>query len=305
MAVRHEKLLPLALLIMINIFWGSSYTFTKIALQELSPGALVLLRYGVASIFFLGMILPSKEGDSISLRTIPRLIVLGFFGFAASPLLNNIGVHYSRAMDASIIIVLEVVFTTALGALWLKEPWHTRKTFALLLGIAGVFLLSGFSWEGRLSDSSHLIGNLLIMLSLVFEVVYTILGKKTVEDRSPLAVTGYSVLIGAILLAPFFGSQLAPSSLVTLSFKTWMAVLYLSLICTVVCYSIWFLMLSRMEAGNVAISLYVQPLTGTLLAVLALGEKIIFSTLIGAGAILLSVMIAVAKEPVKSSLSEL
>ncbi|HTX43986.1 MAG TPA: DMT family transporter, partial [Methanocella sp.] len=96
----------------------------------------------------------------------------------------------------------------------------------------------------------------------------------------------YTFFFGVLELLPFYvlGGPMTP--LASLSALSWSSLLFLAVLCSVFCFFVYTHGLSRLKASDVAMSIYVTPLAGILLAVLLLGEKLTIVTIMGAGLIL-------------------
>jgi drug/metabolite transporter (DMT)-like permease len=70
---------------------------------------------------------------------------------------------------------------------------------------------------------------------------------------------------------------------------SWLALIWLALLGTVVPYLAWFQGLSRVDASVAAVTLFIQPLLGTLLAVVLLGDQLTPYTIAGGLLIICSV----------------
>src|SRR5262249_42301059 len=74
-----------------------------------------------------------------------------------------------------------------------------------------------------------------------------------------------------------------------LTFPAALAVVYLALFVTVAGYILWFAGLQRIDGSAAAVTLFIQPVVGTLLAVAILSEQLSIFTLLGCGCVLLRV----------------
>jgi drug/metabolite transporter (DMT)-like permease len=103
--------------------------------------------------------------------------------------------------------------------------------------------------------------------------IYTIAGKSMLEKYSPDVLTVYVFVIGSVLLLPFalYEGIVNPFNL---SFNSWISLIYLSLLCSVVAYVIWYSALTSMETTEVAAFVYLVPLFTAIMAFYVLKEEI-------------------------------
>jgi drug/metabolite transporter (DMT)-like permease len=135
------------------------------------------------------------------------------------------------------------------------------------------------------------LGNLLIVLSLTGEALYSPLSKKLIDRYPSTAVFGTSMLVGAILLslALFFMDGLPDFSKFTL--RSAVACFWVGPLGTAGTYFYWMLALKRAPVMAVALTLFVQPLLGWLLGAWVLGEQLSLTQSVGGVLIILSMAV--------------
>jgi probable blue pigment (indigoidine) exporter len=69
----------------------------------------------------------------------------------------------------------------------------------------------------------------------------------------------------------------------------WIGIGWMALMSTVLAYLAWFQGLAKVDGSAAASTLFVQPLLGTLLAIVLLGEQLTLTTVIGGILIVVSV----------------
>ena len=70
---------------------------------------------------------------------------------------------------------------------------------------------------------------------------------------------------------------------------TWLSVIWLAVVCTVIPYLAWFHALTKVEGSVAATTLFVQPLLGAMLAIVFLHDSITPVTITGGVLIIISV----------------
>jgi O-acetylserine/cysteine efflux transporter len=267
------------LLTALNVVWGSTYVVARGAMEAMPPLVLAGIRFGFAAavMALLGMHRdrPGAGGDreTGSRQVLPSLLATGLLGFGLAKVLNYEGLVRSTATDAALIINLESVFTVLFAAWWLHQRPRAAQVAGLLVAGAGGVLLA---WpQGGAGDAAaRALGNLLMIGSVAAEALASVLGVVAMRRYSDLQVTALATYLGAAALAPFAWWQWEASGR-SLAWATWpnlAAVAYLALGATLVAYVVWFRVLARVSAGQVAAFLYVQPVVGVALGVGLRGE---------------------------------
>ena len=133
-----------SLIVLLALIWGATFLLAELALVELSPLWLVLLRVGIAALVLLVVV--RVQGVRVALT--PVLLV----GFLAMGLLNNVVpftlIFWSQTtIDSSLAAILNATmpFWTVLVAhvATRDERMTPAKITGILLGIAGVAVMIG------------------------------------------------------------------------------------------------------------------------------------------------------------------
>jgi len=289
-----RQLTLLLLLVVANLIWGGSYVVMKLALEGLTPLEVSLWRMlpaGVLAIPLLAWYLPRYR---LSGRTWLTLGMLALAAFVLNKFLEVLGVQLSTATNAALLLSLEPLFTIALGVVVLGEHFSRRRGVAFLLGGVGAYLLiaRGFHWPEF--SSAHVIGDLIFILGLTFEALYTVFGKSHVRRYPALLVTAGTLVLALGVWVPVGGVALALNGMPTFSTSALWALAFLSLGCSLLAYWAWFYALESMEAGVAAMTLFVQPVFGAGLAVYVLEEPVTQALITGAVLVLGALYLALA-----------
>ncbi|OFZ22286.1 MAG: hypothetical protein A2X94_02215 [Bdellovibrionales bacterium GWB1_55_8] len=277
------ELRTLILLLVCNLIWSANPVLSKFLLRDFSAPDAAWLRYGSAFGSYLVFIMfrgrfahafamPAKVKDWL------LIAVLGFFAFCVSPLANMGGLQVSRAMDGALITAMEPMLAILLAWMLLRERVGSHQLIALGFALLGFSLLADITLSRILSLdlSGHTVGNLILLISITGEAVYSVLGKKLMIRHEPMPVFGSALGIGMLLLtlsnAFFAGAALPQFS--SFTWSSFFAVLWLGPLGTMVSYLYWMTALKRAPVAAVVITLFVQPVFGSLLGALLLGERL-------------------------------
>ena len=130
--------------------------------------------------------------------------------------------------------------------------------------------------------------------------VYSLVNKKISFAYPPLMTIFYLFLTMAILLLPLNLSHEVFYSILHLSLKAWISLLFLGLICSGVSYVLWAQALMEMDTAKVGAFLYFEPFVTVFSAWLILNEHITLMIILS-GIIITSGVILVNKKLKRSS----
>jgi drug/metabolite transporter (DMT)-like permease len=269
-----SKALPVILLVLVMITWGSTYVVTKSGLDELPPMMFALLRFSVASACLLPLAL-ARGG----LRALPRprpwgtLALMGLSGVGLYYVLFNLGMVYTNASQASLVQGGIPVVTAAMAAWWLHEKLSRRRLLGIALGVAGVVLIVVRS-QAEASARSPLLGNALMLATVFVWGVYTILAKRT-AGMDPTVVVACITLVGTAMLALAAAIEAdLRGGLPEVSTANWLRIGYMGALSSAGCFVLYSRVLRDLDASQVANFINLVPLVGVLSGVLVLGERV-------------------------------
>jgi drug/metabolite transporter (DMT)-like permease len=300
---RISRANALGLLVLGNSVWAGTYVAGKVALGSLSFVELNAVRFTLATlltvpVLWSGRAIISREfSNGKSTRELARLVILGF---VLNKAFEYAGLSLSTAVDVALLIGTESIFTAALSWIVLDEAVTVGGVAALVVGIAGVYLVVARGFVPDLSGPAgmtRIIGDLLVIFALMFEAGYTVGGKASLQRIPPLLLTSLSVAGSLIVWVPASAVVVIAHGLPGITIRGWLAVGYMAGFATVGGYWMWFRALSVIDASAAAPFLFIQPLLGAALGVVLLGESLTWATTVGAVLILASLAIVILGAP--------
>lgn len=269
------------MLIMITVIWGASYMLTKIGLQTLEPFNLTALRFIIA--FIVSAVVFYKNILKADIETIKYAFILALILFAVFAA-QTFGLKYTSASIAGFLISLAVVFIPIISSVFLKQKIEKNVLTGICLALIGTALLT---LNSQLRVGS---GDLLCLLSaLLFAVHVIVTGIFTKKvDSVSLSVLqlGFVGLLN-IIFSLFTETTKLPSDRLT-----WFAILGLSILCTAVGYIVQATSQQYTNAVHTGLIFSLEPVFSAIYAYLILKEVLPTRGYIGAGILLLSVLVA-------------
>ena len=275
-------------LVLITMLWGNSFIAIKHAVQFLKPMELTILRFIPVAVAFAALLLPTQRASFWAMvrKDWLSLIFLGLTGFVGYNIFVMTGSQRIAAGTVSLLVPsLNPVLIFILSIIFLKERPTVKKVTGLILASIGLYIIVRYA-SGERIVLSYLFYIFITMLAPLCFATYTILGKPLVARYPPLQVTGGAMIAAVIPLLFLIDGDLI-AKLPTLPATVWLSIAFLSFLCTVFAFVIWFWALQKMEATRVGSFTYLVPLFGVSFSQVILGEPITLARVIG-GAILLS-----------------
>ena len=291
-----------ASLLLAAFFVGTDFVSVKYALRGLPPLVLVPLRYVVAGLLILLLLLlfrkerTNKRGIGLPLRDVLVMAGLGLVGVTLNQVGYTLGLSLTSGSNGALIFATAPVWGLLLGVLLGLERGTWRGAVGLGLAVAGVALVvSG----GLGSEEASVGGDLLVCLSAFSWGAYTVLSLPVLRRFDPLVVAGWTMLLGGTAALPLaltgFPGLSEPWSSVAWGLvggKSWTAALYSTVLASGFAIAAWQANVSRLGANRVLVYMYLVTLFGLAFSVLLLGEGLSVEKVAGAAVILLGVYLA-------------
>ena len=203
-------------------------------------------------------------------------VLLGILGQLVAQLFITWGVRFAPASNAALLALIMPISTAVMAHFLLGEHMTRVRWISFGLAILGVMACSGVDWTGLNFGKSYLIGNMLIFFSVLGSAFYNTYSKKVLETHSPLKVLLYSYYVLLLVLLPVT-LALEPSGFTNLahySKTVWFGLAILAIFQYFLSMVIFLNVLTRLDATQAALSNYLIPFFGVLIAALVLHERL-------------------------------
>lgn len=208
-------------MIIVTLFWGSSYLFMKMGLESIQGFNLVALRFGIA--FILAGIVFYKRFRHIDVHTIKSGFILGTILFSAISVVT-IGVTSTSASNAGFLFSLAVVFVPLLLAIIFRKRPEKKIIFGVAFSIMGIALLT---LNHGLQISA---GDFLIILGALLYAVYIIITDKLTKNADSILLgiiqLGITGVLGLLFSYIFENPRLPDTT------ESWVSILALGVLCS-------------------------------------------------------------------------
>jgi drug/metabolite transporter (DMT)-like permease len=263
-------------------------TTAKVAFRVFSPEAVVFFRIAGSALLFSLVYFPFFRESIAEKKHYLYFTVFALFGVAGNQFLFVKGVSLTSAINASILISTIPIFTLILAIVLRKEPFTLSRFWGVLLAFVGVGLLLGIH---QLTFEGNMKGNVLILLNSASFSFYLVISKPILTRYKPITVITYMFLFAALEIIPLTLKEVLSIPVKTLQLRDWYPLIIIVVFGTFIPYMVNKQILQRTYSSIVAIYTYIQPLLGSMLAILILDETFTVRLLISALLILAGVTI--------------
>jgi drug/metabolite transporter (DMT)-like permease len=271
-----------SLLLICNLIWASQFVLVKIVQAQMGPVFATFFPMTLATLLLIPIVYRERRQQAagaaspIRRRDFWEFVLIGVGGQVVAQLFITWGVRLSLASNAALLMLALPVSTAVMAYFFLAERMSPIRWLSFVLAIAGVLECSGVDWkELNLTSGKFLIGNLLIFLSVNGSAFYNAYSKKLLGRFSPLQVLLYSYYAVFAFMLPITLSTEPEGfrQLPHFSGAVWLGLIGLALLQYFLSMVIFLHVLSRLDATQAALSNYLIPFFGVLIAALY-GERL-------------------------------
>lgn len=279
-----------SMLLACNFIWSCQFVLVKVVQRQMGPLFATSFPLALATGMLVFFVYRERKKRSenvdgqISRRDILDFLMLGALGQLVAQLFVTWGVKFAPASNAALIMLALPVCTALMAYLILGERMTPVRWLSFGLAIIGVLECSGIDWkELSVTGPHYLAGNLLILLSVCGSAFYNVYSKRVLQRHSPLQVLLYSCFATELFLLPIT-AYLEPDgfrNLPQFDGTVWLALLLLAVFQYCLSMILFLNVLSRLDATQAALSNYLIPFFGVLVAAVVLHERLTQSMVLG------------------------
>lgn len=253
--------------------WGANAVFGRLAVGEVSPMALTLLRWVFALLLLLLVAGRQLRRDWPILR--PRLgflFVMGALGLAGFNAVYYLGAHSTTAVNIGIVQGSVPVFVLLGAYAVYRTPVGKLQMAGVALTVLGVALVGTGGDPTRLSGLAFNPGDLLIVVACALYAGYAV----GLQRRPPVgALSLFAVLAGAALLAslPLVLLEGALGHLLWPTANGWLIVAFTVIFPSFLAQIFFIRGVALIGPGRAGVFVNLVPVFASILAVAVLGER--------------------------------
>jgi drug/metabolite transporter (DMT)-like permease len=265
-----------ALLLLLSAFWGASYLFIKVALEDVfSPWSIVSIRTALAALVLVP--LAAKMGVLGSLRgRLGPVVVLSLVQVAGPLTLIGLGEERIASSLTGILVASAPIFTFLLAFVLAGEQRDSALSLAgVAIGVVGVGMLLGVDAGGR---TDAIVGGLFVISAAFGYAVAAWYLKRNLAGVEPVATVAGTQLLAALVTLPL-GLAHVPGSAPSLEAVASLAVL--GVVCTGFAFVIFHSLVASDGPARASLVGYIAPVFSIFYGVVLLDESFTAATAAG------------------------
>ena len=282
-------------LIVLYLVWGSTYLGIKVAVETVPPFVMGFIRFVPAGILLAGVVAlrnrrtiqrPSRRAlaDTLIVGALLLMGGMGLVAWAEQTIPSGI---------AALLIALMPMWLAIFGLVFLGERLPRAGVIGIAVGVVGVAILA---WPTAGVDDLDPAGLLALLVSPVCWALGAIYAaRRAVLPAPALFASGLEMIAGGLVLlvASAVTGELATFDPAAVSTESWVGVLYLLLVGSLVGYTTFAWLVQVAPLPRVATYAYVNPVVAVILGAIVLQEPLSPRTWVASVVIIAAVVLIV------------
>ena len=273
--------------------FGSSVVAVRVAVQEVPPLSLAVLRFGQGGLLlvFVLLLVGGRDVLRVKWRDLPLLVLLGAIFFAVFPVTFNASLRLIEASRGALLLATIPLWSALLARISRSERLAPRQVVGVLISLAGVGLALAERGVGGQGGLGTLAGDALMLVTALCGAAYGVLAQRAFARYAALTVTAYAMVLGTLLLLPAAVAEGLVGVLPRLDRQTVALLVFLGVFGGALGFFLWTFALTRLTPTQVAVYINLNPLVAILLAAALLAERLTIVFAAGFGAVLVGVLL--------------
>ncbi|MET3292349.1 UNVERIFIED_CONTAM: drug/metabolite transporter (DMT)-like permease [Brevibacillus sp. OAP136] len=269
------------MLVIVTLFWGSSYLFMKMGLTALQEFNLIALRFGIA--FLLAGLIFYRRMLRSDWKTIRSALVLGviLFGVFASV---TFGVKMTTTANAGFLVSLTVIIVPIISSIVGRKIPEGKVIVGVILAIAGIGLMT------ITSSLAIRMGDMLCIVTAFCYALHILTTGALTKQVDSIALGVWQLGVTAAIALVFSFCVETPQLPSTPA--SWTAVMALSILCSGVGFIVQTTAQKFTTPTHTGLIFSLEPIFAALFAILFLDETLTLRSYVGAATVLAGVLLA-------------
>ncbi|MEO9180297.1 MAG: DMT family transporter [Acidimicrobiales bacterium] len=272
-----------ALFLAMAVIWGIPYLLIRVAVRQLDPGVMVVLRTGPAALLLAPIVIARRQLP-ILVANFKWIIIFGVVEFGIPWYLMSLSEkHISSSLTSLLICCVPLLAVLAQRFRRADEHISRKRYWGLGIGALGVALLVGLDLRG---GSITWIGLMMgVCLGYCFGPI--ILGTKLVHVPGVVVVAGATAVV-AVCWIPWDLFHWPTH----VSGETWSCVAVLSVVCTATAFLVFFELVKEVGSSRSVVVTYFNTAIAVVLGIIGLHESLTAGIIFGFPLVLIGCIFA-------------
>jgi len=277
---------------------GGVFIAVKLSVGEMPPWTFCFWRVFLSALVLVPFVIPHRRDivDFLRERWLEALFIGGIgLGLTQGTLFT--GINHTSVINTGIVMATAPIITLMLARLILSEPMSGWQAVGSVIAFVGIVVVAVHGSLTLLLGVKVGLGDLIVLAAAVMLASYTVLLKRAKFKLDRLPLLFVLLCAGALAALPFHLWEVWRGEHEDLAFKGYMALLYAAIPGGALMYLCLNWSIDVLGASRAGTLLYSQMIFAAIFAWLILGEPIEWYHYVGAGLIVVGVVMVTWLQP--------
>lgn len=270
------------------LLWSASFIATKIAYSVFTPLMVGFIRFLIAAVILGAVSLIRRDTVKPDKKDMKAIALSGLLGITLYFAAENIGVKYTSASNASLIVASYPAITALFEFIIYRIKPGIKKIIGIALAFAGITVLT--VTQGDAINHKALIGNIILIAAGVIWAFYNFITRSVANKYSPVTLSFYQMTFGTAFFIPLILTE--QGSVGTMTLPGILAMIYLACGCSVAAFLLYNFGLRKLSAATSISLMNLVPVFGLIFSALLLHEAITIRQIAGGIVIIFGVVLS-------------
>lgn len=254
--------------ILVVLIWGSTWYAIELQLGQVSPEWSVAYRFFLASVLLFTWCILRRRSLTFPFKMHMSMALLGLLMFSGNYILIYSGTEYLTSGLVAVAFSALTILNIINARIFLKIPFERTILLGALLGISGLLMIF---WpevdQMSLSDDTTIGLAICLAGTMLASLGNTVAASKRAASIPVDALTAWGMLYGSIataLVALLMGKEFLLDGRVSY----WASLVYLSLIGSVIAFSLYLWLLKNIGVAQTAYTAVMIPIVALFISTL-------------------------------------
>lgn len=255
------RLIPFLALTLSGLCWGMGFPLGKLALRDVGPAHMILLRFAVASVVALPF---AFRAEARALFRSPPVVISGvLYGLAFMIQFEGL---------TQVTVSLAALLVGAMPALVAVAAWALgeKVSRASWIGVAAATLGAALI-AGKPDGAGTPYGIALSLFSLLVFLGWLLVLKRAPETKDPMAIPSVTVLVAVATILPI-ALLLHGAPPLSLTPVAWAGIVGQGVLATFVATAAWAYGAARVGSAAAGVFINIEPLIGAVIGITLFGD---------------------------------
>ncbi len=283
---------PYLLLSLTSLFWAGNTVLGRFVAGHIPPVTFACVRWAGAFLILLPFALLHLLRDWPTIRRHARLLtVLALTGISTYNTMAYYGLQYTTAINGLLLQSIGPLFVALWTFALFGDRLSPRQAGGICISLAGVLVIIAHGSLAVLVGIAFNGGDLWFLVALLVYGFYTAWLRKR-PAMHPLSLLAVLIGVGALLLIPAAGWELASGKIFVLDAVTFASFAYVCVFPSLLGYLFLNRGIELIGANRAAPFMHLVPVFGSVLAIALLGERFELHHAIGYALVFAGITIA-------------